>query len=65
MNEWILEPWQRFAIVLGGGVWLLYLGVVPLVSRYRGSRKSDPTHLLSYLGCIFLGLVLVVWAFLL
>lgn len=63
MNMWVLEPWQRFAIVFGGGIWLLYLGIVPLVLRYRGLRTNDPTHWLSYVGSIVLGLVLAVWAF--
>jgi hypothetical protein len=61
---WRPEPWQGFLLLLTGGLLFLYFGISPLLPKYRNARKEIPTHPISYISSICIGIALVVWAFL-
>jgi len=63
MMVWTPEPWLGFTIMLGVGLTFVVLGLIPLLPSYKVARAHDPTHWISYVGRVVVGLMVSVWAF--
>ena len=60
---WTPEPWLGFALVSGLGLTFVALGLIPLLPGYKPARAHDPTHWISYVGRVVMGIMVIVWAF--
>jgi putative Mn2+ efflux pump MntP len=56
---WTPEPWLGFILIVGVGIMFMLLGLIPLLPGYKQARIDDPTHWLSYVGRVIVGITVI------
>lgn len=59
---WTPEPWLGFMMLVALGSVFIFLGCIPLLPGYKAARKQDPTHWVSYVGSVIMGIIVILWA---
>lgn len=61
MGVWYPSPVEGLLLLVGSGLFLLILGLVPLFPGYQEAKALDPTPRSSYRISTFCGLLFIIW----